>query len=625
MAWLVLAVPSQAEPFRFHITRSSVVGSVVAGPPGGDARTDIEVDEALLGDVDATSGQPILNRSVAPDIANGPVVRSHAKAKSNPELVTTFVGLNHHDQRFANGGNQFNVEPPDQALCAGNGFVLESVNEALRVRDQNGLPLTDPVDLNTFYGYPAAVDRATVQFGPETTDPSCYYDADTRRWFHVVLTLDRASPNGQALGGPNRLDIAVSTSPDPRGSWVIYRVPVQNNGTEGTPDHHCVGGFCMGDFPHIGADAHGFYVTTNEFNLFAPGFRASLIYAFSKQQLASNAATANAVLFDTSDPGFRLDGTPGFTVWPAQSPAAVYDSGSSGTEYLLSSQAVFSRTGLDNRLRLWTITNTSSLASVDPSPVLTTRAVSVEPYGIPPRSVQKPGDIPLRDCIADTTILPDFGLACWQLFGLPFAFDNPLMRLPSSDSRMNQVSYANGKLWGALNTGIRFVGNNTLFAGIAYFVLNPDSGKVVQQGYLALLNNNLIYPAPAVNVDGRGAITFTIVGADHHPSAGYASLDAKIGAGDIHVISEGVGPEDGFLGYRPIGGNPTTRPRWGDYGAAAVDGNDIWIASESIEQTCTYAEYLLDVANSRFGTCDETRNSLANWATRISKLRVSEP
>jgi len=34
-------------------------------------------------------------------------------------------------------------------------------------------------------------------------------------------------------------------------------------------------------------------------------------------------------------------------------------------------------------------------------------------------------------------------------------------------------------------------------------------------------------------------------------------------------------------------------PRWGDYGAAAVVGGDIWIASEYVAQTCTYAQYLL--------------------------------
>ena len=97
---------------------------------------------------------------------------------------------------------------------------------------------------------------------------------------------------------------------------------------------------------------------------------------------------------------------------------------------------------------------------------------------------------------------------------------------------MQQVSYANGKLWAALDTAVTVNGQN--LAGAAYFVLNPSgpSGSVVTQGIVALPNNNVTYPAVAVNSSGRGVIAFTVLGADHSPSAGYASLDAKIGAGD---------------------------------------------------------------------------------------------
>jgi hypothetical protein len=42
------------------------------------------------------------------------------------------------------------------------------------------------------------------------------------------------------------------------------------------------------------------------------------------------------------------------------------------------------------------------------------------------------------------------------------------------------------------------------------------------------------------------------------------NVDAKIGLGDIHIAAEGVGPDDGFTGYKPTASNGT-RPRWGDY------------------------------------------------------------
>src|SRR6185312_3923952 len=85
------------------------------------------------------------------------------------------------------------------------------------------------VDLNSFYGYPPAVNRGTGALGPEITDPSCLYDAATQRWFLVVLTLDRTS--GGALSHVNHLDIAVSKTPDPTGAWNIYNVDVTNDGS----------------------------------------------------------------------------------------------------------------------------------------------------------------------------------------------------------------------------------------------------------------------------------------------------------------------------------------------------------------------------------------------------------
>ena len=67
----------------------------------------------------------IVNRSLSDGIGNGVSVNSGKKAKSNPQFSTGFEGLNLFQQRYARGGNQFTVEPPDQALCVGNGYVLE--------------------------------------------------------------------------------------------------------------------------------------------------------------------------------------------------------------------------------------------------------------------------------------------------------------------------------------------------------------------------------------------------------------------------------------------------------------------------------------------------------------------
>jgi hypothetical protein len=570
----------------------------------------------------ATAGEAAVNRSLSPGTAGPGQAVTATRSKSNPQLVRSFDGLNHRDQRTANGGNQFSLEPPDQGLCAGNGFVMESVNDVLRVYDRAGNAQIGVIDLNTFYGYPPAINRTTGAFGPFVTDPSCYFDPDTQRWFNVVLTLEVDPVSGDFLG-PNHLDLAVSKTSDPTGSYTIYRIPAQDDGTEGTPDHHCAGGPCLGDFPHIGADRNGFYITTNEYPFFEDGFHAAQVYALSKSALASSAATVSVTQIDTVG---AVAGNPGFTVWPATTPAGQYADDLGGTEYFLSSMAAeeANGSGSDNRLALWALTNTSSLNSASPAITLRNAIVPVTTYSQPPKADQKPGSIPLGECINDTSILiQGLGRGCWRL--LFASSDQPAHNevessLDTSDTRMQQVVFANGKVWGALGTAVS-VGGATK-AGVAFYVVTPQisatslSGAIVKQDQFGVAGNHLSYPTVGVTGSGRGVISFTLVGADHYPTAAFAGLDAVGGAGPVQVASEGRGPSDGFTSYKAFVGNPP-RTRWGDYGATAVDGDSIWIASEYIAQTCTLSQWLTGA----IGSCGGTRTALGNWATRISLVK----
>jgi hypothetical protein len=579
----------------------------VTTPVGGAPLTALEQDPAMTaGDADSGDGgelgrQPVVNRTIAHGHAGSNRMGNAKRAKSNPQLLGGFDGLNFHDQRYANNGNQFSVEPPDQGLCVGNGFVMESVNDVLAIYDGSGNELVGPVDLNTFYGYPAAINRTTGAYGPSITDPSCYYDAGTRRWFQIVLTLDRIGTTS-SLAGTNHLDIAVSQTANPTGAWNIYHLPVQNNGTQGTPDHGCGGGFCLGDYPHIGADAHAIFLTTNEFALFGPGFYGAQIYAISKQALASGAASPNVVLFNGGDPSIPA---PAFTVWPAISSGGQYVGTMGGTEYLLSSDAVFFDSGTSNRIWLWSVSNTQAIDTAPTALTLNVSPLSVQQYAVPSSlAKQKPGSTPLRDCFALTGCAPTY-------LGYPNIVYSAPRDVAVNDSRMQQVSYANGKLWGTLDTDI-LLADGSHGSGINYFVVSPTSGGVFANGTLALPDANLTYGAAAVTQSGRGVIAFTVVGPNDHPSAGYASLDAKLGVGDVHVAKSGAGPWDGFTGIPFFGSDP----RWGDYGAAAADGNTVWTASEYIAQTCTLSEYL----TAPLFQCGGTRGALGNWATRISAI-----
>jgi hypothetical protein len=614
---VVLGTFSAAQQRPVTLTLQRIGTSSFASAP---MATDVsglpdEIDTALnSGDADSSDGSGLgtaINRSL-PGTKPGLGNSVNSKPKSNPSLGAHFQGLNFHDQRFANGGNQFSVEPPDQGLCAGNGFILESVNDVLQVYDASGNALLNggqAVDLNTFYGYPPAIVRSgpnAGQRGPSITDPSCIYDQAIGRFVHVVLTLDHVGLTA-SLNGNNHLDIAVSDTGNPLGTWTIYRLPVQNNGTEGTPNHHCNSGFCLGDYPHIGADANGIYLTTNEFAFSGPGFYGAQIYGIGNNALTGG--TGSVVLFDTL--GIGPDGA-GFTVWPAQTPGNQFDTDNGGTEFLLSSDAVFSDLNTSNTILLWKMLNTSSLNSTSPAPTLAFSTVAVDTYAVPPLATQPAGNRPLSDCIADTVIFP----TCFSaVAGVPrhnnATFGPPNGKLNANDSRMQQVVYANGKVWGALDTAVNVGGQNR--AGIAFYVINPNTGKLSLQGHAGIANTDLTYPAVGVTQSGRGVIAFTLTGDDDYPSAALAGVDAKVGMGNVQVAAAGAGSWDGFTSYVIFGSG---RPRWGDYGAATVDGSDVWVASEYTAQTCTYAQYLV----APIGQCGGTRAALGNWSTHISKV-----
>jgi hypothetical protein len=628
---------------------ASGTGVLQPGAVGSDVVAFPEIDDFGIDDADADApggDEGFLNRVLSPVSGTPASGNAGRKAKSSPEVAASFDGLNFRQQRLANGGNQFSVEPPDQALCVGNGFVLESVNDVLNVYDGAGNQLLGVTDLNTFYGYPPAIKRGVPnRFGPSITDPTCLFDSATQRWFHVVLTLDRINVDpatglslSQSLSGLNHLDIAVSNGPSPLGAWTIYRVPVQDDGTQGTPDHHCrptattpAGRTnpraCLGDYPHIGADANGFYVTTNEFNLFTAGFHAAQIYAFSKAALAAGAPAVTMFQYDTIDaqtllaPGVTV---PGFTVIPATSSASGFATDAKGTEWFLSTLAVFQDSGVDDRVVLWALTNTRALAA-GAAPTLSSALVGTVQYSDPPRAAQ-PGtgtndqarQWPLGQCIENA--------AC-NLFlnGIPAGVPETIGVINSNDSRMGQVTYANGKLWGAFTTGIATATDPTPRAGAVFLVLQPQLGvkpatvkgaKIVQQGYIALDGASLVFPTAAATESGRGVVSFTLTGAADFPSVAYAPLDALVGAGDVRVVQAGVGLQDGFSEYTNVFGG---RPRWGDYGAAAVDGNSIWFATEYIAQSCDLATYEAGFT-AAFGSCGGTRTSLGNWATRVTKV-----
>ncbi len=568
---------------------ASLKATGAAATKGGDTSQEI----SPAGDV----GEEIPHSStiVHVDASHVPSPAGSAIAASNAGF-RGFAGLNHLDQRLAGtgafAGTQFSLEPPDQALCAGNGFVFESINTAIRVFRTDGSAATAPIAINQFLGLaPEIIRGANPVFGDFTSDPKCYFDATTQRWFFTILQADVVPATGD-FSGRTHVYIAVSQSSDPTGAYNLFVLDTTNDGLNGTPKHASCP--CLGDQPLIGADANGFYVTTNEFPLFSNGFNGAQVYAVSKAALVAGktppAVTINAGALPTPDAGGIW-----YSIQPATVPAGgAFNTANGGTEYFLSALDFAGK--LDNRIAVWALTNTASLGGKAPAVSLTNAVIASEVYGQGPAQIQKNGPTPFGDSV-----------------------HSPEALLDGNDDRMNQVVFAGGKLWSAVDTVVQ-TPNGPTRAGVAYFVVSPSvtsgqvGGAMTGQGYVAVNQQNTSYPSIGVNAAGKALITFTLTGPGFFPSAAYATIDAAGNTGDVHIAAAGAGPEDGFTGYKSPGFGGTSR--WGDYSAAVADADgSIWLAQEYIGQSCGDAQFNAD------STCGGTRTLFANWGTFISNVQ----
>jgi hypothetical protein len=390
--------------------------------------------------------------------------------------------------------------------------------------------------------------------------------------------------------GRNYNLLAVSQTADPRGAFTIFGYDVTDDGKNGTPNH--AGCPCFGDQPLLGADHFGIYQSTNEFNESGTAFNGAQVYAFSKEGIVEAAESTTAPLpvlvrIDASQALVPYGGL-SYSIQPATSPNGGNDEDGRGTEYFLSALQ-FGNPGYevyDNRIAVWALKNTRSLSSDTPSVSLLFAVISSETYGQPDPATQKAGEIPLGTSLGE-----------------------PEELLNTNDDRMNQVVYADGLLYSGVNTKLSVGGASQ--AGIAWFVVRPTNGmklkgSVVQQGYVAVKGNNVLFPSIAVSASGQGVIALSLAGPDYFPSAAYVDVSDGFAWPFIHVAGAGQDPDDGFTGYPEYtGGNVG---RWGDYSAAVADGDGrIWFASEYIPNACSTLTL-------------PCRTSLANWGTFIASI-----
>ena len=453
----------------------------------------------------------------------------------------------------------------------------------------------------------------------------------------------------------NHLDLAVSQTSNPTGGWNIYRIDVTNDGTN-------TGGVnpgpYLGDYPHIGADANGIYLTTNAYPWCCNGFTGAQIYALSKAQLAAGAANVTMAAHRHLRHGQRserrgLDAAGLHAVAGAVAGHGAVQPGNGGTEYFLSSNAAdeatnpVSGTGgshTSNQLdRLDADEHGVAEQRRRPALNLSNKILTVGQYGVPPKQ-QQPGSgtppgtaVPQGHCLNDDDHRrrsPASAAGGCSLEPRPCAgpevVSRPgLERHPDAAGDVRERQAVGRARHGAQPGRRSAAGRHRVVHR------QPDAGQGRhRRATSARPGYDFTYPAIGVTPSGRGVMAFTATGDTHNPSAAYAPIDAIVGVGawNDRPRRRRAPPRTTAspATRQQVFPNPI-RSRWGDYGAAAVDGNSVWIASEYIAHACDYTDwggpfFVGGTGDNLLGTCGGAshgpgaRTALANWSTRISKL-----
>jgi subtilisin-like proprotein convertase family protein len=221
-----------------------------------------------------------------------PVVQNAIGSGPNiPTPTTTFEGM-------GAGLAGFTVQsaPPDTDGDVGPNHYVQVVNSSVTIFSKTGIKLLGPVTTSTFFAnFAAGTNCQNTNDG----DGVVRYDRIADRW-----VIAQFSVNGG--NGPFFQCVAVSTSPDPTGSYNRYQFSYTG----------------FNDYPKMGLWPDGYYTTFNIFN--GNTFAGGKVCAYDRaKMLAGAAATQQCFDVGVNFGGLLVGDLDGPTLPPAGTPEEV--------------------------------------------------------------------------------------------------------------------------------------------------------------------------------------------------------------------------------------------------------------------------------------------------------------
>jgi len=577
-------------------------------------------------------------------------------------------GLNAVDSATANvnaGGPGLDIEPSDQGLCAGNGYVVESDNIGEIQIFNTGLNrVGSVVSLDSVMGL-SGLSGSDGKGWSSGGDISCVYDPSNGGHWFITEIVSASTEAGTSTTGPGPFGgcfagvpntcyegIAVSQTNDPFGAYNVYFLNANYNPSESTGPGP--GGTLLNDFAKIATSQDAFLIFYDEFPLYG-GFNGAQEFAFNKTAMETglaptdpsfNVAIENMGTINTPDGTCNVGQGPGpcwYSVIPVEPPdASQWDNSFGGSAFML---AALDFNGLgDSRVAAFDWTGLSDLASSGCSSCSgiqfggTLFKGTEFYYGEGTNAfngAQKVGPIPLGSECQYAGLLAGKTHGNPNKGGLATCPEGPIA---TNGDNFTQASQANGELWSSLSTAVvqnynGLAQNSEVHQGVAWWEIGTsafDSGRSLTldgQGYVSATHEDLEMSSVAAGDNGSVLLDFTLSGngglhnADgggYFPSTAWTSLSGGT-TGVIHVADLGQAPQDGFSEYQGYSGNatnPQTRPRWGDYSAAVWYNGAFYFAGEYIQYpNCSGSAF-----QPAIGTCGGTRDFYANWGTSVNSV-----
>ena len=471
-----------------------------------------------------------------------------------PTPLQTFEGMNQAD-------GCGNCIPPDPNGAVGPDHYVEMVNSSYSVYTKTGTRLVGPVHINQLWSN--LPGRCQVD---NDGDPVVVYDHLANRW-----VLSQFAVNGG--NGPFAQCMAVSTGPDPTGTYYVYEFDQD----------------AFNDYPKLGVWPDAYYMTSNEFGGTGGTFSGAGVFAFERDKMLLG-QPARVVFFDEGPVNSSFGG-----MLPSHLDGMPPPGGSPNYFAEVDSQINTPSLGVD-ALRIWKFhidwANTNN----------STFGINGQPNSILPIAMWTPAQ-----CIeGQGTCVPQLG----SPYQLDVIGDRLMFRLAYRNFGDHESLVVNHSVLADARIGVRW-----------YEVRSPGSSPTIFQQSTFAPVDSLYRWMGSIALDHFGdiAVGYSTSSAASFPSIAYAGRLAgdplnQLSQGETQMFA-GTGAENVAFYLPPVG-------RWGDYTDLTVDpvdGCTFWYVNEYFGTEGTTnpgAPWRTRIGSFKFPTCVATPVLLAGVASR---------